>query len=192
MSAETFIRMTFLPKILLAYSKPLNLPMLQKIKLDYTTLPWDCPIKLFYGRNYFRTKVSYGVCQSVTSKWSYICRQGQEWSECVWGEGGSTLAGCSLDCIYQTNLEVTDTENTLAYFITKLITSVKSFNGTGPRCRSCCRIVISQSVCHCHLLPPQSSICRQGWSLPEWSHLWDSTLMVGSQLCQQILDQGGS
>ncbi len=57
---------------------------------------------------------------------------------------------------------------------------------------NCCCIVTSQSVCLCLSVPPQYNICRQGWSLPQWSPLLDSTLMEGSQDCPQILDQGGS
>ena len=58
--------------------------------------------------------------------------------------------------------------------------------------RNCCHIKISQSVCKSHSLPPQSNIWRQGWSLPEWNYLHDSTLMVGSKPCPQVLDQGVS
>ncbi len=43
-------------------------------------------------------------------------------------------------------------------------------------------------VYHSKSLPHYSSICRQGWSLPVWSPLWDSTLMVGSQPCLQIFN----
>jgi len=39
-------------------------------------------------------------------------------------------------------------------------------------------IVISWSVCHCQALPSLSNICRQGWSLPEWSPLPDSSQSV--------------
>ncbi len=125
--------------------------MLQKIKLDYTTPPWACPIKLFDGRNYFRTKVSYGVFQSVTSKWSNICRKGQEQSV-----GGSTLVGSSLDCIYQTNLEVTGSENALAYFVTKLITSVKSFNDK-PQVQW---LLSNRNKLECLLLPFPSTLIK--------------------------------
>ncbi len=59
--------------------------------------------------------------------------------------------------------------------------------------RYCYHVVISQSVCHLHsLLPLYSDICEKVWSLPEWSLLRDSTLIVGSQPCPQILVQGGS
>ncbi len=92
-------------------------------------------------------------------------------------------------------MEVT---NTLAYYDTATITAVKSLTVQalghfetfyGSIC--CCKL-ISQSVCHSHSLPPQSNICGQGWSIPEWNPLLDSTPMIGSQHCPQILDQGGS
>ncbi len=57
--------------------------------------------------------------------------------------------------------------------------------------RICCHIIISQSVCHCHLAPHKSTICRQGWSLQEWRPLKDSILTVGSHPCKPMLDQGG-
>ncbi len=60
------------------------------------------------------------------------------------------------------------------------------FHITGPYC---CRIVMKESACHYHLPPSQPNICRQGWSLPQWSHLWGSSLMVGCQSCPQILDK---
>jgi hypothetical protein len=44
-----------------------------------------------------------------------------------------------------------------------------------------CRIVIRLSVCHCQSLSPWSNICRQGWSLPQWSGLQDSTVMGSSE-----------
>ncbi len=50
---------------------------------------------------------------------------------------------------------------------------------------------ISQSISHWQSLSPQSNICRQRWSLPQWSNIWCSTLMVGFQRCPQILDKGG-
>jgi hypothetical protein len=50
------------------------------------------------------------------------------------------------------------------------------------------RIITSKSDSNCHSLPPCSYICRQGWSLPKWSLLWESTLTEGSQPCPQILD----
>ncbi len=34
---------------------------------------------------------------------------------------------------------------------------------------NCCYFIISLSVCCCYPLPYQSNVCRQGWSLPEWS-----------------------
>ncbi len=35
--------------------------------------------------------------------------------------------------------------------------------------------VTRSSVCHSQSLLPQSNVCKQGWSLPEWSPLGDST-----------------
>ncbi len=48
--------------------------------------------------------------------------------------------------------------------------------------RNCCRIVVSQSVCHCHSLPLYNNICKQGQEPPlEWSPTRGST-GVGSSL----------
>jgi hypothetical protein len=32
--------------------------------------------------------------------------------------------------------------------------------------------MVGEWACHCHAPPPQSNICKQVWSLPEWSPLW--------------------
>ncbi len=53
-------------------------------------------------------------------------------------------------------------------------------------------IIISQSVCNSQSLLPQTSICRQCWSLLEWSPFHDSTQMGCPQTCPEILDQGRS
>ncbi len=58
----------------------------------------------------------------------------------------------------------------------------KTFYGS-----NCCRIVISQSVCHFLSLQPQSNIWGQGLIILEYSHILDSALIVGSQSCTQIL-----
>ncbi len=69
---------------------------------------------------------------------------------------------------------------------------VLSMRWRGLYYKTFCGSNFCRTVCHYQSRPPQSSICKQGWSLPGWSPLRYSTAIVDSHLCQQIADQGRS
>ncbi len=71
---------------------------------------------------------------------------------------------------------------TLTNYDTKLIMTVKSFMVQAIK-----HVI---EVCHFNSFPPYSNICEQGWSLPEWSLLKDSTLRGGLSIFLTNIKQG--
>ncbi len=63
--------------------------------------------------------------------------------------------------------------NFFLYFLSPVGLYYKTFYG-----RNFCCIVISQSVCLCHSLPPLLDIFRLDWSPPVWSHHSYGRLLV--------------
>ncbi len=80
----------------------------------------------------------------------------------------------------------------LAYYNTATISAVKSFivQAAGVLYHktfyryNLFRTVVSQSVCHCQSLSPQSNICWQGWLVEQ-----QSPTRIGSSLAQKYLNR---
>ncbi len=153
-----------------------------------------------YKRNCCRIAISQSVCQWYVLPpqrgiFGQFRRLPLGWSPM----SGSTFLVSSLAHRYQAKVEVNGSGKHLSlilcgnHYVRKKFCNTscswglfyKTYYGHNFSC-----IAISQSVCHCHSLSPQSNISSQGQSLSKSSPLQDSTLIAGSQPCPAIIRLG--
>jgi len=89
------------------------------------------------------------------------------------------------------------TDNFCFYLQIRLIQTSQTggqwYSDTSPFSIPCCTIKLINSCNKLDCLSLWSTLIQVIIrSLPKWSHLWDSTVRVGSKSCSQILHLGGS